>query len=244
MRTTLRLRGELLILLLGALLLAGCSSSSDKNPTGNNTGSSLGPNLSSVGIQTPTPMQTAATADPTGGAATGVGHLATLNGFKSYASWWTRPTARAAAALDTIISWQDGSLSILVQISDAGSVYTWSVILNGSKGGKTYSDFLFIDGFQELGGDIGQMQVYDAATPGSVLEFWTWSKTPEGALNMNYHNLQTDESIFGLGNPDGSGSVSHNVGAGLTFGANWAADGSGNYTIFDGGGGVLSSGTW
>jgi hypothetical protein len=189
-------------------------------------------------------MQTAATANPGGGASIGVDHLNTLNAFKTYSTWWTRPVARAAAALDTTFSWQEGSLNILVQISDAGSVTTWSVVLNGSKDGKTYNEFLFLDGFLEFGGSDGQMQVYDADNPVSIEQYWTWVRTPEGALNMNYFNLKTDVSIFGVGNADGSGSVSHNLGVGVTFGATWAANGSGNYTIYDGSGGVLSSGTW
>jgi hypothetical protein len=148
----------LLIAGLALALAAGCSS--DSNPTGGGGGGGGTPPgtvpLQNVTVQPPAAMQTAATANPSGGAAQGVGYFDQYNSIDTLSSWFTPPapvrgSVPASPAADTT-RWTEDSLDVTLVTTEAGGeTYTyieWTVILNGADEFNTYSDFTFIAGSQ------------------------------------------------------------------------------------------------
>lgn len=233
--------------LLLSLLAMGCSSDDgENNATGPGGGGGTKQiDLSSATVAVPPAMQTAANGG-NAGAAQAVATIQQLNLIASYGMYFTPPARKLAglASPHEIYSWSVGGLSIILEVNQESSVFTWAVTLNGTDGETTYDNHIFIRGYRENDNASGNMSVYDPADPGSALLFWTWGVNPNNVFAMTLYAYDENAEITSSINPNGSGSVSQSVGGVLSFNATWNSDGSGSYTIYDGSGDPADSGTW
>lgn len=235
----------------------GCSSD-DKTGTGpgGNNNTTLGPDFSKVAISIPAPLQAAANANPGGGAAIAVSYITQVNAMAAFATYFTppsvapgprpvrRPESFAAGANDSV-TWTDGQVTVTVvtQIIE-GSVTTFSVRLDGSEGGTTYSNFEYISGYFFPDGSEGDFNIYHPSSPTVPITRWAWSRDPSNALIMTYMEF-TANTLITIGvNTDGSGSIGYSYSNHVQYAAVWASDGSGSWSFYDNQGNVTDSGTW
>ena len=250
------------------LVLAACSS--DSNPAGGAGGGGGGGGgtdpaaaLQSVQAQPPTPLQNAANASPTGGAAQGMGYFDQYNALTAFSSWFTPPApvrggVKGSPAAPDTVTYTVGNLVVTVVSEhfamETYSYTSWFVVLNGSDEFGTYDNFLLLtgdnmidDGGSEIAGSdrdvsnakpagfVGSMLVYDRANQqSSFLHNFTWSQT-SGVTHFSYSGslFVNPEDIQINFNADFSGSLSFSQDGVLRYTASWSATGSGTWTSYD-----------
>lgn len=234
------------LVLLLALLVAGCGGDDESNPTGSNSNPV---DLSSAQVDIPAAMSNAAGSNS--GAAQAVGLINLANSFSNYDAWWTPPSPGAktglpyfAAGVDTTISWSQDGVTVTRETNENSIDKTWTVTLNGSDGTHTYNDFVFIDGYALLDGSDGSMSVYDPDSPQNTTLTWTWGIDPSQTFFLNL-SIAESNGYISIDVPNtGGGSVTHTINGVNSFSATWQSDGSGSYTIYDSGGTPTDTGTW
>ena len=261
------------VLLSTLLLFVVGSCSSDSSPTGGGGGGGGGggtiPQVATV--NPPTAMTNAANANPTGGAAQGVGYFDQYNSLTNFSSWLTPPSpirsnVTASPAADTTTYTVGGvTVTVIIERVD-GETYSyldWTVILNGTDSLGTYSDFTYITGNhyqdQNGGGGVltgsrdqqrgaaasswsGNMSVWDRVTQNSLQESFSWGSA-QGVADYFYTGSppQDIQIHFAFG---GSGSLEFRENSVLRYQAVWQDDGSGTWTVWDAQGTETDSGTF
>ncbi len=227
-----------------AVILGGCSSD-DSNPTDSPNGGGATVDLSTVTIDIPPAMASAASANPSGGAAQAQLYLQMLNSFTAFTGFLQPPSAKAAkVAADGVYTWTQGGLSITLTVQDTGSEIYWEVKVNGSDGEQTYADFVLLDGYREKTVNSGMLNLYDPMTENGPATYWSWSTDPDGVFSVNHFGLNSNVHVFATVQVNGSGSVSYYLDNVMRFGSNWNTDGSGEFTIYDASGSMIDTGAW
>jgi len=240
-----------LLLGLAAFAAIGCGDDDESNPTGTGGGgggTTTTVDLTSAQVEIPSAMQTAAGSNP--GAAQAVGAINLANSFTAYSSWWTPPSGikdmipTEALGADTIISWSQGELTIILELTPSGSVTSFAVTIDGFDGDRTYDSFIFLQGFVMNDGSEGNLGIKNPDDPGSNLLFWQWLVNPNNVFILDLISSDDEGYLTVMENPDGSGSVTQEFGQVLSFEADWTAGGGGTYTIYDGQGQPTQNGSW
>ncbi len=234
-------RGILALLALALIGLVGCSDDKSTSPDNNNGSGSV--DLSSATIAVPPAM--AAAAGSNSGAAQAQSYLQLLNSFSSFTAY-LQPPASAAAKMTAngVYTWTDGGLTIKLTIQDTGSEIYWDVVLNGTEGQNTYTDFTLLDGYREKTVSSGMLNLYAPDKQNNPVAYWSWSTDPEGVFTSSYFMLSENVVINASVQVSGAGSVAYYVSNKVSFGANWNADGSGTFATYDSNGAETGSGSW
>jgi len=125
-----------------------------------------------------------------------VGFVAMANAFSSYGAYLTPPGGKAAADGDGPpweYTWSEGGLTITMTITEVGTEYHWDIVLDGTDGTYTYTDWLVIHAEQAQDGSSGLMIVYEPVTT-NILAQWSWSTDLSGVYTFEMINLGTARS--------------------------------------------------
>lgn len=221
-----------LFLVVGIVFAAGCSS--DKSST-------TGPkNDTPPAIPQATPLTVPANAPQQ------VQGMATIaNGF-SKAGFGYLNLARGKQAAYTNNSWKwswsNGSLTVTITSTVLGDGTTeWQVNINGTEGGLTYNDWIAMTGQVSADGRSGNWTFYQVNST-DVAATCTWNTDANGNYTVTF---QADQMKWVYtANADGSGSVLCYDNNKLVFQAEWQADRSGWWKVFDDNGNEINGGTW
>jgi hypothetical protein len=233
-------RGPLGTLLLLAIVFAGCSGDDSSSPQNTPSGAV---DLSSLTVGVPPAMAAAASSNQ--GAAQAQTYLQLLNSFSIYMRYLQPPKATPTKLMaNGVHTWTDGELTITLTVQDVGAEIVWTVTVDGSDGGQTYSDFLLLDGYREKGVNSGNFNLYSPTLTGSPVAYWTWSTDPDGVFTSAHHDLAWSVDVYATVQVSGGGSVAYYANNIVGFSSDWNPDGSGTYTIYDGSGTQVDSGSW
>ena len=252
------------VLLSTLFLFVVGSCSSDSSPTGGGGGGGGGggtiPQVATV--NPPTAMTNAANANPTGGAAQGVGYFDQYNSLADFSSWLVPPSpirsnVTASPAVDTnTTTYTVGGVTVTVIIvREDGNPYSfldWTVTLNGTDSLGTYSDFMYIAGnhYQDQNGGGGVLAGGRDQQRGDAASSWSgnmnvWDRATQTGIqeSWSWGSVDSVANYVYLGSSpqdiqihfgvDGSGSLDFRENSVLRYQAVWLDDGSGTWTEWD-----------
>lgn len=231
------------ILAVTALLIAGCSKS---NPSS----SQQAPKLTAPAFSGPAP--TTPPSDTSSGYmgysyATSVAGLFTATA-QGYMSYYTGSGTQSGDSWTWTYSANGFTATWTAALS--GSSYNWKLVYNGTDNGVPYSNWTALSGTETTDGKSGSWTIFYPPTTVAAYQL-SWSTASNGTLTgtilMNNDTTGAVESkqVF-TNNTDKSGElvVYYGNGPQKEWDITWAADGSGEYTMWDEQGNVIGTGKW
>lgn len=162
------------------------------------------------------------------------GRFSIFNQFQGRQGVWQDSTWTWSATFDSI------TVTIVSQVNDDGSTH-WQMILNGSDDGVVYDNWVAITGQVSADKNSADWIFYEegSQTPAS-----TWSYQIDGNGNRTTTVQVEETKIVFVNNADGSGSFRTFENGKLIFEAEWKADRTGWWKVYDENGTLLRQGTW
>jgi len=243
---------NIVLVLITLSFLVGCSSDNgDSSPTDPNTGSGNNGNAPEINVEhvvLPQKVQTAANnGDP--GAAKAMAYIQIANMLPTYTQMLNPPsTANKVSSTSAVAgdwTWTQDEATFKLSTTETSNTYNWTLTIDGTFGGKTYSNQVVIRASEVKDGSNGDLEFYDPDSGSPVISF-NWENQADGTYYVNLTTTQSSNNVnvemyF---NPDNSGSVNVFVSGGETWKVHWASDGSGTWIEYDSSGNVHDSGSW
>ncbi len=214
-------------------LLAGCGGS-DKgtNPPPNTPADE--PTLQASTIIMPTPLLSSQNPK----AQVTANYVNEMNGFSNYLSFFNPQAggkgAGGLAAADGPPwehTWTNGGLTITMTVDQVETHHDWDIVLDGTDGAHTYSQWLFIHSEQAVDGTSGSFIVYEPGTT-DVQAQWTWSMNAQDVCDYEMI-VPESEKLTVAAYPDSSGDLEVYEPGGKTWNrvmrVEWESDGSGQW---------------
>lgn len=232
MQRGIHMKVILFLTMIGIVLIAGCGSD-EKNPI--TPKQSTPPEIPQV-IAPELPSNTPSSVKMMAGSSGNYysGRFGIFNRFQGRKGVWQDSTWTWSDTFDSI------TVTLQSQVNDDGST-EWKMILNGSDDGVVYDNWVAIEGQVSADKKSGYWIFYEegSQTPAST---WNWTLDDSGNRTTV---VQADETkIVHVNNSDGSGSVRIYDNEQLLFEAEWKADRSGWWKIYDDDGSLVREGTW
>jgi len=121
--------------------------------------------------------------------------------------------------------------SVTLTVYETSTQYEWTMVIDGTMGGMTFANFLYMEASEMLDGSAGSFVMYDPETQG-VAMMVSWSTDSNGVYNVVFE-VPNEMKIDMTSNPDGSGSVMvyefYETEYLLEFHAEWTAAGTGEW---------------
>ncbi|MDZ7764685.1 MAG: hypothetical protein U5K00_09690 [Melioribacteraceae bacterium] len=181
---------DLLKLLLTLILFsffAACSSDDDDGPTEPDDNGDSPPTINVKQISVPQTMQTAVNnGDP--GAAQAMTFMNLANSLPSYAQLFNPPQGSGKVSSTSAASgewtWtQDGTTFTLVS-NETSSGYELTLTIDGTFGGKTYSNQILMTSTLSKDGNTGEVLFYDPDSGSPALTF-NWETEADGTYHLD-----------------------------------------------------------
>jgi len=227
------------VIVTAFVLVVGCSN--DNNTPSGNSGTVQAPSFSIDSVTVPDAMMQSS--DPM--AQMAVSYVMMANAFSAYWTWFAPPTSSNGPPWT--YTWTDSNLTVTLTIKEQGNNWVWDIVFDGTGGGYTYNNWLFIHAEQAQDNSSGQLLIYEPVTD-SVAWIWSWDVDSQGVYHLVMISKSDQSKVEVTVNPDESGhlkayeEVAQNYQ--LIFEANWLADGSGQWWQYDQNGQLIGSGSW
>ena len=238
----------LLILSVFAFFTACSDDDGDDNPTDPGNGDGSTPDLQVKQITPPQKMQDAAN-NGNPGAAQAVAYISLANSLPTYADLLEPPEGSGKVSATNAPAeewtWTEGGASMTLTLNETETTYSWTLTIDGTYSGETYSNQVVMEANGSKNGSNGQLYFYspDAASP--VLSF-DWETLADGTYHLVIESAQgsasTTSELYAYS--DDSGSLDINMSGGGSWDIDWASDGSGTWAQYDEQGGLVDQGTW
>ena len=230
------------VLILG-LLLAACSS--DKKDNGTNQQEQPPEGITIDPVQLPAGM----TQSSDQYAQTVVSYINLINMFQYWTGSLVPPGQVGKVGLVESTTdgppweytWNQQGITVKLVIDIQDNQYHWVLTYSGTFEGYQYNNAKVLEAWQDMDGTSGKLVVYDPEENAQVAE-WSWQEDENGTLTVRYKEYTGGVEIIVVQNPDLSGSLEVYENSVLTFKANWNADGSGTWWVYDENG--TQTGTW
>ena len=250
------LRKRIVHALLGVVFVIGLNGCSDDSPSGPGGGGNgdEAPSLtvSNVGVpaamsQSNNPMAVLATS-----------YVSMANSFTGWLGFFRPPAGAAKMVVSSgaeggpwVHTWTDGSLSVVLTITELADRYTWSVVVDGTDGDDTFDNFLMAHAEAFKNSERGSMVVYDLESTLAAIT-WNWEINASDVYNFLMFGYESGSTQDGFEidltvNPNQSGDLSFsevaNSISALNFRSTWQSTGAGEWWRYEGGE-VSETGTW
>ncbi|MBN1349799.1 hypothetical protein JXJ21_10350 [candidate division KSB1 bacterium] len=240
-----------LITLFGAVflilaLILGCS---DDNPTEPEEEKMPEFEVKAIYI----PSQMAQSQDPH--AQQTVAYINMANGIAGFASFFTPPantslakTAGTTGDLTWTRTWKVDSLTITLNVSKQNDLIVWDVIVSGSDQGVIHQNWKMLHAEKTINAQSGSLIFYQLNSTEKATE-WLWNIDDEDVytLTMIFYEGEGGK-IEIIQNPDKSGELliykNSANGYALEFKAQWQANGSGEWWLYDANGEITDHNNW
>lgn len=226
------MKAILFLTLMVSLLIFGCGSDSKNPVTPKQTTPPELPQVVAPELPANAPsnvkMMTGATGDLYSG------RFSIFNQFQGRKGVWQDSSWTWSDTFDSI------TVTIKSQVKDDGST-EWQMILNGSDNGVVYDNWVVMEGQVSADKNSGYWIFYEerSQTPAST---WSWQIDGTGNRTTTVQ-VETTKIVY-VNNTDGSGSVGIYESEKLFFEAEWKADRTGWWKVYDDNGTLLRQGTW
>lgn len=231
------------------LVIAGCSSDDDSDGPTAPGSTEDAPQFNVPRVQVPQPMQQSTDMR----AQTVVFYTNLANSFgASLGGNFMPPSPDVNMTLRDArweYNWKEDELEVKVVIRDENDKYTWEVFYSGKADEFTYSNFRAFRAEQGKDERSGKFFMFVPNTT-IVLGQYTWQLDENNAILFEVKvtsDLTSGNRFVGQSNADKSGTLQVYASSGgesaLIEEYEWAADGSGNWAVYDGGE-LVDSGTW